>query len=138
MSFWTDQKIEDLVRLAGRGLTSKEIAHALQTTRGAVISKARREGVQLHHTFGNHNHVRSLGPSSYFKVFTVPDNAHPMVGMLFQEALDQQVSLAELGRRSGVMYRTIQGWRARNPHIHNLEACFNALGKTLVVKETAE
>lgn len=69
----------------------------------------------------------------------VPEDVHPLVRKLFVEMNRQKTTIKELSLRSGVGVQTISGWRySYMPRLDTLDACFNALGKTLVVKETAE
>lgn len=66
----------------------------------------------------------------------VPERAHPMVVLLFTEMNRQMTTIEEVSARSGVNYATIKGWRYRYvPNITNLDACFNAIGLRLTVRE---
>jgi GcrA cell cycle regulator len=44
---WTPVTIAELARLAGKGLTSTQIAAAMDVTRGTIMGKLRREGIAL-------------------------------------------------------------------------------------------
>ncbi|SDF82889.1 GcrA family cell cycle regulator [Thalassobaculum litoreum] len=45
---WDSERIEQLRSLVSQGLTAKQIAHRMEKTRNAVISKIRSQGLKLH------------------------------------------------------------------------------------------
>lgn len=49
-AFWTMARLERLRKLAGEGLSSRQIAKAMGTTKGAVIGKAGRSGIAFKHS----------------------------------------------------------------------------------------
>lgn len=62
----------------------------------------------------------------------VPDRAHPLVKVLFEEMNRQKIGLTEMSDRSGYTTQCIKDWRTRySPNIRSLEACFNVLGYEL-------
>lgn len=62
----------------------------------------------------------------------VPDRAHPLVKVLFEEMNRQNIGLTEMSDRSGYTTQCIKDWRTRySPNIRSLEACFNVLGYEL-------
>lgn len=59
----------------------------------------------------------------------VPDRAHPLVKVLFEEMNRQKIGLTEMSDRSGYSTQCIKDWRTRySPNIRSLEACFGVLG----------
>lgn len=72
-----------------------------------------------------------------FRRLSVPKHAHPLVRTLFEEMNEQQIGVIDIAERSGVNKNTITGWRKRaSPDLVNIEACFNVLGQSLVVRAT--
>lgn len=69
-----------------------------------------------------------------FQRLKVPEKAHPLVRQLLIEMNREMIGLSDLAERSGIAMSTLRGWRTRrNPRVNDLEACFNALGKRLIV-----
>jgi len=57
---------------------------------------------------------------------------HPLVRALYEEMYRQQITDADICRRTGICREALRNWRTRtNPKITDLEACFNAVGLTL-------
>lgn len=74
-----------------------------------------------------------------FRRLSVPTQAHPLVRLMFEEMNRQQLGMLDLSERSGVNKNTIKDWKKRSiPQVHNLAACFNALGLTLTVKRSGD
>lgn len=66
----------------------------------------------------------------------VPASAHPLVKRLFVEMNAQRIGVLDMAERSGVNKNTLKDWRTRTvPTIDNLDACFNALGLEIAVRE---
>ena len=70
---------------------------------------------------------------------TVPDHAHPLVRLLFEELRTQQIPMYDLCRRSGLSINTVINWRSSNaPGLINIEAALNAVGYDLIAVPTKE
>lgn len=60
-------------------------------------------------------------------------HVHPLIKLLFDALKEHDMTIAELGFRSGVSRRTIYGWASRsNASLVNLVACLNAVRIDLV------
>lgn len=69
----------------------------------------------------------------------IPERAHPLVKALYRTMKVEQCSVAELSVRSGVERNTIRNWRHHsNPRLTDIVACFQVLGKRLVVVDEEE
>ena len=61
-------------------------------------------------------------------------HAHPLVKSLYDIVIQQQLSLTELARRSGVSVNVLINWRTKsNPNVASLEAALNTVGYRLAV-----
>lgn len=66
----------------------------------------------------------------------IPSHAHPLVRRLIEIANEQMTTLSEVGERAGQSPKTISNWRYRSvPRLDNFEACLNAMGYELIVRE---
>jgi hypothetical protein len=69
-----------------------------------------------------------------FTKLSVPPHAHPLVRKLWEVMNQEMLGPADVAERAGLCRDALIGWRTRRtPRIHDLEACFNVLGKRLVV-----
>lgn len=69
-----------------------------------------------------------------FKKTRPAPKAHPLVRKLSTLMNQQSVSRAELCETAGISTGTFTSWRtAYSPSLPALEACFNVLGKRLIV-----
>lgn len=63
-------------------------------------------------------------------------HAHPLVRRLFSEANAQRTTLKEIGLRAGLRPGTVAQWgRKTTPKVSDLEACLNALGLEIIIRE---
>lgn len=62
---------------------------------------------------------------------------HPLLRRLWAEMAAQRVSQEDVAERSGVSSSAMRKWRnaTRKPNLPDLEACFNALGYELTIRE---
>ncbi len=67
--------------------------------------------------------------------FTIPAHCHPMVKTLFEKLRDEQMSLKEAARRSGLKDATVHQWGRRNPSLPNFIAVCNTVGLEVCLKE---
>lgn len=71
---------------------------------------------------------------------TVDPKSHPLVHLLFAKMKEQQISVSEMERRSGVSEKTMVEW-ARRPTrtvtLFLLESCLGVVGVEIVAKEPA-
>lgn len=66
---------------------------------------------------------------------SIPERCHPLVRKLFEEMREQQIGVLDMAARSGINPNTLKDWRTRTmPRVADLEACFNVLGLSLVVR----
>lgn len=65
-----------------------------------------------------------------------PPSAHPLVRRLYEEMRRQKMGVTDLAERTGVHRKTICRWRRdRSPNLVNVEACLNAFGLELAVRQ---
>lgn len=63
-----------------------------------------------------------------------PEKAHPLVRILFQEMMEQQVGMFDVADRAGINRVTVSSWRYRqSPTVTTLEAALNVMGLELKV-----
>lgn len=64
---------------------------------------------------------------------------HPLVRELYAIMDAQHCTDKEMEKRSGLNIHTFQRWRTTSiPNVANFEACLNALGFELVIREKGE
>ena len=74
-----------------------------------------------------------------FRQLSIPEKAHPLVRLLFQEMNRQHIGVLDMSDRSGINKNTLQDWRTRTvPTVDNLEACFTVLGCKLTIRQSRE
>lgn len=74
-----------------------------------------------------------------FRTLKVPENVHPLVRQLFRQMNRERIGIYDLCDRTGIGTSTMKHW-AKNcsPSLVNIEACFNALGMEIVVRQRPE
>ena len=68
-----------------------------------------------------------------------PTTGHPIVAKIYDLIVEQDITMADLDRKSGVSRSTISTWRKRPPGAWaSLEAVLNTLGHELVIRRRDE
>lgn len=137
---WDDAAKARLRAMDMMGYSSAEIAAEFGVTKNSVIGARNRMRHELGRRMATRGPERETvrAPKSRFQPVKIPEGAHPFVRLLYREMNRQRTSIPDVADRSGVSMNTIRTWRHSQPVLPNLEACFNVLGKTLVVKEAVE
>ena len=65
---------------------------------------------------------------------TIPEHAHPLVRALFRLMIREDCTTTALSEKTGISRETLRNWRYHsNPRLTDLSACFQVLGKKIVV-----
>lgn len=92
---WSEDRVDRLTELWGRGLSASRIAEDLNIGRGAVLSKARRLSLEER------------------PMLSVDERMARCFDIITDAELNQPVTLRDASRMAGVAYKTALGrWRA--------------------------